>query len=205
MNNYIKNGFKVLVDYLIALLIFVIFIYVFISLAGNQFITYLPLYSILVFTFGVLIVYSDMKGVALKEKKPQYELKPYPLKGAVYGLLGFVPIAVLEIISVMLVFSNEGYERIKHVSLNVLMGPVYFMIRLAGEAPWGYALASLLIPLIAMIGYISGFYGFEFNKKKKEQYAAQAAAFKKSPWNPSNNIKGKPGGKKKTKSSTDKQ
>lgn len=197
MKNYVRNGVKVLVDYLIALLIFVILIYIFISLAGNKFITYMPAYSLLIFAFGAFIVYADMKTVAAKEKKPQYELNPYPLKGLVYGLLGFAPIALLELVSVFIRFSAGEYDRLEHVVLNVLMGPLYFMIRLFGEAPLGYVLASLLVPILAMIGYLSGYYGFEINKKKKEQYASQQAAFKKSPWNPSNTVKGKSNGKKK--------
>jgi hypothetical protein len=194
MKDLVKNSVKVLIDYSMALLIFVVFIYVYISISGEKYYnTYLPLYCLVMFVLAALIIYSDMKKLAQKEKRPQYELNPYPLKGLVYGLLGFSPIILLEVVGAIIVLPTEFAERIKHLLINTLMGPPYFIIRLTGEAVWGYALASLTIPVLAMLGYLAGFYGIELSRKKKKQLAQPASTFAKSPWNPSNNT-GRPAG-----------
>ena len=197
--NYIKNGLKVLFGYCISLLVFGIFIYVFISLAKDNMSMLLPFYSLLFFLMVFAIIYTDMKKLAEKEKKPQYDLHPYPLKGLIYGIIGFSPIIVLEIVSVFLVFGDQVAERIKHLAINTLMGPLYFIIRLASEQPIGYILASLTVPLIALLGYLAGFYGFSITKhiKKEKQSNASQAAFKKSPWNPTNKASSSPVRKKK--------
>jgi len=203
--NYIKNGLKVLFGYCISLLVFGIFIYVFISLAKDNMSMLLPFYSLLFFLMVFAIIYTDMKKLAEKEKKPQYDLHPYPLKGLIYGIIGFSPIILLEIVSVFLVFGDQMAERIKHLAINTLMGPLYFIIRLASGLPIGYILASLVVPLIALLGYLAGFYGFSITKhiKKDKQGSATQATFKKSPWNPTNKASSSPV-KKKKKSATKK-
>lgn len=203
MKDFIKSSAKVLVDYLISLLIFVVFIYVFISIAGDKhYNTYLPFYCMFIFIMAVFIVYSDMKRLAEKEKKPQYDLHPYPAKGFIYGLVGFSPIILLEIVSVILVLENSFAERIKHLLINTLMGSTYFIIRFAGEAVWGYVLASLAIPVIAFLGYLAGHYGFEIKGKKKQRIAEERATFTKSPWNPTNKANKSNNGKKKISKKT---
>lgn len=197
--SYVKNGSKVLFGYLVSLLVFGIFIYVFISLAKDNMYVLLPYYSLLFFLLAFSIIYSDMKKLAEKEKKPQYDLKPYPVKGLVYGAIGFLPVALLEVISVFLVFGDQMADRIKHLAVNTLMGPLYFIIRMAGEAPIGYILASLAVPVIAMLGYMAGYYGFNVKKalKKTDENQNTQQVFKKSPWNPTNKAAAAPVKKKK--------
>lgn len=201
--SYIKNGLKVLFGYCISLLVFGIFIYVFLSLAKESANMLLPFYSLLFFLMVFAILYTDMKKLAEKERKPQYDLHPYPVKGLIYGLIGFSPIALLEIISVFLVFGDQVADRIKHLAINTLMGPLYFIIRAASEEPIGYVLASLVVPLIALLGYLAGYYGFNITKylKKENQDKASQPMFKKSPWNPTNKASTAPV-KKKKKSNT---
>lgn len=202
----VKNGLKVLFGYCISLLVFGIFIYVFISLAKDNTGPLLPYYSLLFFLMAFSIIYTDMKKLAEKEKKPQYDLHPYPIKGLVYGLIGFAPIMLLEIISVFIVFEDQFAGRIKELAVNTLMGPLFFIIKAAGEHPIGYILASLTVPLIAMLGYLAGFYGFHITKamKKEDPNKSSQPVFKKSPWNPTNKASATPV-KKKKKSGTAKK
>ena len=187
MKNYIKNGAKILYNYVLTLIVFAIFIYVFISATGSSFGTYLPLYSFLLFLLAFFIIYSDTKRVGIKEKRPQYDLKPYPLKGFVYGLVGFIPVALLEIVSVFLVFDAEYANNIKRVALNALMGPLFFIIKAFGKQPLGYVLATLAVPVVSMLGYLAGYYNFNIIKRiKKEDKKFAPKGFEKSPWNPSN-------------------
>jgi len=200
MKDYVRNSAKVLFNYVLSLIVFAIFAYIFMSLAGSSFNSLLPFYCFVVFLFVFFLVYSDMKKLAEKEKKPQYELNPYPLKGLVYGALGFLPIAVLELISVFIVFEDKMVDHLKHVAVNVLMGPLYFIIRILGEKPLGYILASLVIPLLAMLGYMAGYFGVSpFKFLKKTDAKPVGKGFQKSPWNPTNRPSGTAAKKKKKK------
>lgn len=197
--NYIKNGLKVLVGYCISLIVFGVFIYVFLSLAKDNTNTLLPYYSLLMFLLVFAIIYSDMKKLAEKEKKPQYDLEPHPMKGLLYGFIGFSPIILIEIISVVMVFENQFADRIKHLAVNTLMGPLYFIIKAGNESPMGYISASLIVPLIAFLGYLAGYYGVNITKlvKKSDKNKPAQAGFTKSPWNPTNKVSSAPIKKKK--------
>ena len=199
MKNYIKNGAKILFDYTMVLIVFAIFIYPFMSITKDNFNEWLPLYCILMFLIAFFIIYLDMKELAIKEKRPQYELNPYPLKGLVYGLIGTIPIALLVAVASMIHLENSVADHIKHVAINTFLGPMYFIIRWLKEAPVGYVAAILLLPLLAMLGYLAGFYGIKIMSRLKGRKAATTEkAFAKSPWNPTN-ASGANTGKKKKK------
>jgi hypothetical protein len=193
-NNYIRNGGKILFNYAMALIVFLIFIYVFLSITKDSFGKYLPFYSILIFLLLFLIVYSDVKMLAVKEKKPQNNLNPYPLKGLVYGLIGTVPVAL--IIGVVSVLDFGIYGNLKHIVINSLLGPMFFLIKWLNESIAGYAAGILLLPLIAMLGYLAGYYGINITSKLKKKKVVAEKGFKKSPWNPSNTPVKKTGKKK---------
>lgn len=196
MGNYIRNGARILFNYALSLILFGVFIYIFMSIAGDNFGKLLPIYSFILFIFAFFIIYSEMKRLAIKERKPQYELNPFPLKGFIYGISGFLPIIVLELISVFISFGDEVGNHLKHIAINTIMGPLFFLIKAFDEKPLGYAAASLLIPAVAMLGYMSGFYNFNIIRKvKKKDEKPVEKVFEKSPWNPS--IKSKSGSKKK--------
>lgn len=191
MKNYIKSSSKVLFDYFVSLIVFVILIYVFLSITKDKFNQLLPFYCMFMFVIAFFIIYSDMKGLALKEKKPQYELKPYPLKGFIYGLIGFIPIILLEVLSVVIQFKDQSANHLKHIFINILMGPPYFIIRYLGERPLGYILATLVIPIVAMLGYMAGYYGFKIGTVfGKKDVKPVEKSFTKSPWNPTNKVSG---------------
>ncbi len=197
MKEYIKQGARILGNYCISLVIFAIFIYPFMSITGENFNKWLPLYCVIIFLFATLIIFSDMKTIAIKEKRPQYDLNPYPLKGLVYGLISIIPLAVITAASALFHFQDGIIDHLKHVAVNVLLGPMYFLIRLLKESPLGYAAALLLIPLIAMLGYLAGHYGVNITEKIRKKKPVQEKGFTKSPWNPTNKTSGT--GKKKKK------
>jgi hypothetical protein len=185
-NNYIRNSAKVLFNYVMALIVFLVFLYVFLSIAKDNFSKYLPLYSILLFLLMFLIIYSDMKSLAVKEKRPQNEMNPYPLKGLAYGLIGTAPIALIIGAASVISFGDQSLDRIKHVVINCLLGPMYFLIRWLSESPAGYAAGILLLPLIAMLGYLAGYYRIDIMSRFRKKKAIAEKGFTKSPWNPSN-------------------
>lgn len=166
MSNYFKNGLKVFFDYCISLIIFVIFLYVFLGLTKDNYSFWIPLYSFINFLLLFSILYGDIKKVAMKEKRPQYDLKPYPMKGLFIGLIGFLPFFLLQLIYPLIIFNDPIYNRVKELVLKTLLGPVYFVVRLFGVTTLGYVVASLLIPIVSMLAYMAGYYGFELKKKK---------------------------------------
>lgn len=199
MKNYIKNGAKILFNYAVVLIVFAIFIYPFMSFTKDSFNVWLPLYSILMFLFAFFIIYADMKSLAIKEKRPQYELNPYPLKGLVYGLIGVIPIALIVAVASLIRLENSVADHLKHVAINAFLGPMYFLIRWLNEAPVSYVAAILLLPLLSMLGYLAGYYNINImGKLMRKKTVTTEKPFTKSPWNPTN-ASGTSTGKKKNK------
>lgn len=202
MKMYLKNGMKLLANYGVSLVLFLIFLYPFMGFTKNNLYTWLPIYSAVFFIFAYLLIYSDMKALAIKEKKPQYDLKPYPLKGALYGIIGVIPISVIVVIGSLIRFNDTVADRILHIIVNIVLGPLYFLYGINGplhETAAVYAASILLLVLTAMLGYLAGFYGINILAKVfRKKNVTPEKTFTKSPWNPSNTAK-KGSGKKKRK------
>lgn len=64
---------------------------------------------------------------------------------------------------------------------NIILGPLYFAINFFGKTIYGYIISMLFIPLLAMFGYIMGFYGKTIRKKKVITTERKQEL---SPWNP---------------------
>ncbi len=200
MKQYIKSGAKILYNYTMTLIIFVVFLYPFMTISGKYFSNLLPVYSFVLFVFIGFLTYTDMKELAVMEKKPQYELDPKPWKGFVMGLIAIVPLVIIESVLASLHFGTDTAERIRHLAINGFLGPMYFIIRLFNESIVGYIAAILLLPAIAGLGYLLGYHGINIMKKIKKKEQVQPKAFTKSPWNPSLN-ENTPKKKKKKKTS----
>lgn len=166
MKNIIKGSLKVFANYLISLIIFVLFLYTFFLIVKENYSKWLPLYSGINFILMASIMYNDLKKLAKKEKRPQYALNPHPLKGLLLGVIGFLPVVIFEIVYIFLNFDNEIKNRIAELALKTILGPVYIFVRLIGGTTVGYILASLTVPVVAMLGYMAGYYGFELRDKK---------------------------------------
>lgn len=190
--NYIKSALKVLVDYLVSLLLFGIFLYPFMAMTGDNYSNWLPVYSFLMFLVLAALLYSDIRKKAEIEKKPQNDMNPYPLKGLIYGLLGFAPVILIELVLFLVRLPEATLERAKVLLIKTIIGPTYWIARLFGLSAAGYALAFLIVPVIAALAYAAGFYGFRILRKKS--VTGNKAVFKKSPWNPT--VKNEDTGKK---------
>lgn len=185
MKQFIKGGAKLLYNYAMAVIVFLVFLYPFMGITNERFYTWLPLYCILIFMFMFLLMYGDAKEMAVKEKRPQNQMNPYPFKGLLYGLFTIIPIALVTGTAALIPLADPAADRIRHVAINAILGPVYFLAKWLDESLPGYAAAILLIPLTAMLGYLAGYFGINIMKKifrKKE--AVQEKGFTKSPWNP---------------------
>lgn len=198
MKNFIKSSLKALTGYFISLLLFCVFLYVFLSITKNNYSTWIPLYSFINFLLLFAIIFSDFKRLAIKELKPQYELNPYPLKGLALGLVGFLPVILL--VAAYGIFNLVATPmRPVDVAVKVLLGPVYWVVRLIGISVIGYFVALLIVPVLCMLGYMAGFYGFELSKYTKKKVPEQQKEFKKSPWNPTLSTSQRPKKKRKKK------
>lgn len=202
MKMYIRKGLRVLYTYGVADLVFIVFLYPLLGLTKTRetFLAWLPWYSLLLFIFLFYVVYIDLKELAAREKKPVYNMHPYPLKGLVYGLIGAVPLAVVVAVLKFLVsFQDEIAENIKRVVVNGFLGPLLFVVKWGNDTELAYFVSILLIPVITMLGYLAGFYGINVKEKIFGKKPVPEKGFTKSPWNPTLN-ENKPKKKKKKKS-----
>jgi hypothetical protein len=146
MKNYISGSLKVLVDYAIMLLLFFVFL-----LAG---INHLAIYSSVIFILGLFILYSDFNTLALKERKPAYNIVNYPLKGLLMGFLGFSPIILIVLVLNFLDFGSEIGNTIRGALLKIITGPIFGFLS-------SNLLLLLLVPAIVTFAYMAGYYGKE--------------------------------------------
>jgi len=175
MKRYIKNGLRVLGDYGLMLLIFVVFLYVILVLGSNNLKIALMIYSICVGLLLCLMLNSDMHKLASKEKKPQNGIKSRSYDGFFFGLIGVVPIVVIEVLSVFLTFQDQAVEKIKHYILQIFMGPVYFIVKSGSNTFWGYFTATLFIIVISGFTYLLGY---------REIYIAKILGIERKPVQP---------------------
>lgn len=178
MKKIIKDGLKVLGDYAVSLVMFVIFLYMFLMITKENYSKWIPLYSGIIFIMMASMIYTDMKKLAIKEKRPQYDLNPYPLKGFILGFIGFLPIITIEVVYLFLDFNTGLGNRVKELILKTILGPVYFSVRLFGGSAIAYVVASLIVPIVAMLGYLAGYYGIDLKKKRYANKCADKSVVK---------------------------
>jgi hypothetical protein len=198
MKRYIMKGLRVTYVYCMVLVIFAVFIYPFMGITGDYFGILLPYYCILMFILLFFFMYVDFRELARKEKKPAYNLSPYPLKGLVYGLIGIIPIEAVTAVFTYIRFEDPFVERIKHLGINAFLGPLWFIIKWFNEAVPAYFGVILLVPVMSALGYLAGYYDINVREKIFGKKPVQEKGFTKSPWNPSLN-ENKPARKKKKK------
>lgn len=186
LKNHIKGGLKVLGNYTAALLIYVILLYTFMAITGEKFDIWLPLYSFIMFLIMAMLMYTDLWHLAAKEKRPQYKMNPYPLKGLVLGLIGSLPLILVVVFGHFVTFKESAFNKlIANIADVVLLGPLYFIIALLGKTVVSYIAVLLLVPLLSMFGYMLGYQGIILRRKlglKKD--AVYEKKQELSPWNP---------------------
>lgn len=159
-NYFIKTTFKILIDYISTLFLFCVFIISVLVIATPE--TARPWligYSLVWFIMLMMMVYSRMKQVAQKEVVPQYELHPFPLKGFLYGFASMIPHFIVAILNSVLVFQNEITNARKLLVVKLFFGPLHAFVELTGDTPLSFYLVCIIIPVIAGVGYLAGYYG----------------------------------------------
>jgi hypothetical protein len=146
------------------ILLFGILLPIISSIAGESVRYVLPYYSFVISVILVLLVYPYMKELAIKEIRPYKDSKPHPLKGLLYGVGAFLPIIIIELVYPFVVFEGQALMEIKPIILNVLMCPLYWIVELLGRSVAAYAVASAVVPVTAMLGYLGGYYGIDLGK-----------------------------------------
>ncbi len=187
MKYFVRKALKTSADYVIVLIIYVVFLYTFVAITGDKFYNWLPVYSAVSFLLLFLILYNDFKMLAMKERRPQYNLNPYRLKGLYMGVLGFLPIVIAVTVLFSIRFEDELSARLAELVAKGILGPVYFILRAGGETFLTYACAMFTVPAIAALGYLAGYYNFSIRKLfggKKETTSGVDKAYEPSPWNP---------------------
>lgn len=166
ISSQIKRGLKIFADYIVALIIFGVFSSVVVSLFKENLETGITVFSVVIFLIMMPVIYTDMRDIAFKEKRPQYNINPPPYKGFLYGVIGTLPILVIQLVY-YLVSVPEDFLTLKRRVLQAFTAPLYWLARLISHDEWAYHVVLLVIPLIAGLGYLAGFYNFYIMKKLK--------------------------------------
>ena len=163
MFSVFKRGRKVTFDYLIFLIVYVVFIPLVLSLAKDNFNKWMPLYSIIICLMMTLVIWSEVYEFGSKEKKPMYKLDPSPHKGFLIGVLGFAPFFILGFAAI--IFTDLYAEQLKltpeMIDLidSAFFAPVFFLIAMIGKSTTAFVVASLYIPVLCYIAYLFGHKG----------------------------------------------
>ncbi len=155
----IKRSLKICTDYILALILFFLFTMPVISGVKENpqnAITYL---SIAIFIMLFYNIYVDMRNIAIKEKRPQYNINPPFYKGFIYGLMGIVPLVAIQIILIMIRLPKD-FETLHRRLYQGFGGPLYWISRLLGNQAAHYVISFVVLAIIAGIGYFAGFKDF---------------------------------------------
>lgn len=176
MKKDIKNSLKIFTSYILILVLFTMFVPIILNISKDNTVPFLVVYSFLLFLMLFSMIYSDTHKIASIERKPASEAKAYPLKGFVLGVLGFLPITILGMVypfinTVTFPFIKIDpvlLDRLKHVALNTVLSPFYFIIKAGNESVPAYIAAFLMVPVITAIGYYCGYKGYELSRLFKK-------------------------------------
>ncbi len=170
VGSQIKRALRVTGDYFVSLVIFGIFSSIVFSIAKENIERGIYVFSIIIFLIMFSMIYSSMSGIAFKEKRPQYKINPSPYKGFLYGIIGVVPIFVVQLLYYLVdivVYIPKELFMVKRRILQAFTGPLYWLAKLISYEIWAYHVVLLVIPVIAGLGYLAGHYEFYIMKKLK--------------------------------------
>jgi hypothetical protein len=123
--------------------------------------------------FAFFTVTKTAYGIGKYEKLDE-SLKPFGVKGFIYGFLAMVPYMLLGLIH-LFVFDINSLDlglRIFHYAFRCSMGPMYFMINTLGYTWYAFTVAYLVIPVMSGISYFMGLKGItklEIRSKRKDE------------------------------------
>jgi len=162
----IKRGLRITGDYIVILIIFGVFSSIVFSIFKENLETGITIFSVIIFLLMFSMMYTGMSDTAFREKRPQYNIDPPPYKGFIYGAIGTLPILLIQLVY-YLVNVPEELLTMKRRILQAFTAPLYWLARLISHDVWAYHVVLLVIPVIAGLGYLAGFYDFYIMKKLK--------------------------------------
>jgi len=170
VGSQIKRALRVTGDYIISLVLFGVFSSIVLSIAKENIERGIYIFSIIIFLLMFSMIYSNMSNIAFKEKRPQYNINPSPYKGFFYGIIGTVPIFIIQLLYYLadiVIYIPKEFLTIKRRVLQAFTGPLYWLAKLISHEIWAYHVVLIVIPLIAGLGYLAGHYEFYIMKKLK--------------------------------------
>lgn len=162
----VKRGLKITWDYFAALLIFGVFSSIALSIYKDNLEKGILIFSILIFLIMFSMIYTGMSDTAIREKRPQYNINPPPYKGFIYGIIGILPLLVIQLFYYVINVPEELLT-LKRRILQAFSSPVYWLAQLISADAWAYHLVLLVIPVIAGLGYLAGYNEFYILKRLK--------------------------------------
>lgn len=168
LSSQIKRGLKITTNYLLAVIVFGVFLMPILTLFENSNETAVFVYSIIIFLLMTPTIYIEMSRLAFKEKRPQYSINPSPFKGLYYGFIGVIPLILVLVVIFMLNLPEELSTLHKRIYQG-FCGPLYWFAKSIGNEPVHYAVSFVLVILIAALGYYAGhkdFYLISFIRNK---------------------------------------
>lgn len=154
------RGLKVTADYITALILFLVFMMPVMTISqGSSLKNTMAAFSFLIFLFLFYLVYVDMRVIASREKRPQYNINPPPYKGVIYGIIGMIPLVLVQSVLITLKLSEDWQALIRRIYQG-FAGPLYWLSRLLGDAPVQYLVSFSILVVIAGLGYYAGYKEF---------------------------------------------
>jgi len=168
MKGLIKGSFKVTISYLASIFLFSFFLIGPLSMENNAY-TWVSVLSFIMFMFLWSFMVIQLRKLGVYEKKETTLIKAYPFKGLVYGVIGFSPFILIEIIYFIVYSPDKGIAmRFFHAIFRCLFGPMYFIIRGLNYTWYAHLIATITIPLIALVGYFIGYYDISLRELKNK-------------------------------------
>lgn len=170
VSSQIKRALRITGDYFITLILFGVFSSIVFSIANDNIERGIYVFSIIIFLILFAMIYTNMSDIAFKEKRPQYNINPPPYKGFLYGIIGTVPIFVFQLLYYLadaVLYIPEELFTLKRRVLQAFTGPLYWLAKIISNEIWAYHAVLLVIPVIAGLGYLAGYYEFYIMKKLK--------------------------------------
>lgn len=175
MKLFFRRCLRVLASYGAGVFLFTFFLIAPISMENNQN-TWIAVYSFVFFVFTWIFLYKQMWKEGELETRENNGSRPSWYKGLVYGILGFSPLLILEIIYFLVYPEMEASlsANFFHAAFRCGFGPMYFLIRLLNYKWYSFLISSIIIPLIAWAGFYFGSNGtgiknFIALKRKEEE------------------------------------
>jgi hypothetical protein len=166
MKKLYKGSLNVLGVYLTSVFLFTFFLIAPINMKNTY--LWITIYSIIFFAFLLSFMYKRLRETGYKENRQGEEAEPHPLKGLIYGIMGFLPLMAFEMLYFIIYNpqSDSFWMKIFHIAFRCLFGPLYFIIRGLDYTWFAYIAATMAVPLIAAVSYMAGHYDFALKNVK---------------------------------------